>query len=63
MFRETLGVDSKDINRRSKLKDQVEQELAQFRRTIKLVTTAAQRVSNDEEDNSSSDKDNGEEAE
>lgn len=56
ILRETLGVDTNDINRRSKLADQVEQELAQLRRGKKLAA-ATESASNEEEDDFSSDND------
>ena len=53
ILRETLGVDSNDINRMSKLPNQVEQELAQLRRGEKLAIAANESVSSEKEDNSS----------
>ena len=53
--RDTFSVDSNVINRRSKLADQEEQELAQLRRGKKLAVMSTECVSNEEGNNSSSD--------
>ncbi len=60
ILRDTLGVDSNDRNWSSKLANQVEQKLAQLRRGKKLAVLSIERVSNEEDKNSSSDNDNEE---
>jgi hypothetical protein len=64
ILRDTLGVDSNEINKRSKLAEQIERELAQLRRGKKLASTSTGSVSHEEGNTSSSDNDNedGEEA-
>ena len=63
ILRDTLGVDSTEINKRFKLAEQIERELAQLRRGKKLASTSTNRVSHKEDNTSSSDNDNEDEEE
>ena len=63
ILRDTLGVDSNEINKRSKLAEQIERELAQLRRGKKLASTSTDSVSHEEDNTSSSDNDNEDEEE
>ena len=63
IMRDTLGVDSNEINKRSKLAKQIERELAHVRRGKKLASTSTNIVSHEEDKTSSSDNDNGDEEE
>ena len=63
ILRDTLGVDSNEINKRSKLAEQIERELAQLRRGKKLASTSTNSVSHEEDNTSSSDNDNEDEEE
>ena len=63
ILRDTLGVDSNEINKRSKLAEQIERELAHLRRGKKLASTSTNSVSHEEDNTSSSDNNNGDEEE
>ena len=45
----SLGVDSNEINKRSKLAEQINRELAQLRRGKKLASTSTDSVSHEED--------------
>ena len=63
ILRDTLGLDSNEINKRFKLAKQLERELAQLRRGKYLALTSNDSVSHEEDNTSSSDNNNEDEEE
>ncbi len=63
ILRDMLGVDSTEINKRSKLAKEIERELAHLWRGKRLPSTSTDSVSHEEDNTSSSDNDNEDEEE
>ena len=63
ILRDMLGMDSTEINKRSKLAKEIERELAQLWRGKRLGSTSTDSVSHEEDNTSSSDNDNKDEEE
>ncbi len=58
ILRDMLGMDSDEINKRSKLAKEIERELAQLWRGKQLASTSSDIVSHEEDNTSSFDNDN-----